>query len=43
MGSKYGTFINDGIEASSRMAKDCTEILSGGDRIRFGLQWIEWR
>jgi pSer/pThr/pTyr-binding forkhead associated (FHA) protein len=42
-GSKYGTFINDGIKSSSRLAKDCTVILSDGDHIRFGLQWNEWR
>ncbi|XP_021929811.1 nibrin [Zootermopsis nevadensis] len=42
-GSKYGTFVNDRIEASVRLAKDSTEVLRSGDRIRFGLQWNEWR
>ncbi|XP_069674393.1 nibrin isoform X2 [Periplaneta americana] len=43
LGSKYGTFINDGIEGSCRIAKDSKQILKPGDRIRFGLQWNEWR
>lgn len=41
--SKYGIFINDGIEKSVKMANGSNQVLQNGDRIRFGLQWNVWR
>lgn len=42
-GSKYGTYINDGIKVLGRMIKDSPVVLKDGDHIRFGLQWNDWR
>jgi len=42
-GSKYGTYVNDGIKVSGSVAKDTPMVLKDGDHIRFGLQWNDWR
>ncbi|XP_044732951.1 uncharacterized protein LOC123295603 [Chrysoperla carnea] len=43
LGSRYGTFINDGIEAN-RIINNNGEVysLQAGDKIRFGMQWNIW-
>ncbi|XP_042871534.1 nibrin-like isoform X2 [Penaeus japonicus] len=43
LGSKYGTFVNEGIDSNCKLANKCTTELKDGDRIRFGMLANEWR
>lgn len=43
LGSKYGTYINEGIEQSKEVPKKTAINLEVGDVIRFGQQWNTWR
>ncbi|KAJ9581977.1 hypothetical protein L9F63_003667 [Diploptera punctata] len=41
--SKYGIFVNDGIERKVKMSNGSNKVLNEGDIIRFGLQWNVWK
>ncbi|XP_063592973.1 nibrin-like isoform X2 [Penaeus indicus] len=43
LGSKYGTFVNEGIEKNCKLANKSTTELKDGDRIRFGMLANVWR
>ncbi|XP_047489469.1 nibrin-like isoform X2 [Penaeus chinensis] len=43
LGSKYGTFVNEGIEKNRKLAVKSTTELNDGDRIRFGMLTNVWR
>lgn len=40
--SKFGTFVNSGIELDERIESNCPIILELSDRIRFGIMGSIW-
>ncbi|XP_039286331.1 nibrin isoform X2 [Nilaparvata lugens] len=41
-GSKYGTYVNGGIEESKKIAPNENKVLKHTDKVRFGLQWHKY-
>jgi len=43
LGSKFGTYVNDGIDSKVKVSVREPQILGSSDRFRFGLQWNHYR
>lgn len=37
--STYGTFVNDGINSKTKLARNTSATLKSDEKVRFGLQW----